>query len=326
LACKLLYSFALLKRLEFLVAVGRLMMYENEKKNDKITSRTGQRGIEYCQRCFANVFTPIFTKGFYPTSVVCHSCTAAISKDRLPWYYTDVEGFFRPTQGLGPKEGTALLNSVLCREKAGKKRAFEELLKAIFKSAKAINFLDDYPQGAIDATGLETRHTSQHYIKCTKRPSYFRRRWPKITVVCDTKTHMIAACIVTRGPSHDFANLPKAMSQANQQVHFDQLLADAGYDSEYNHRFCREILGIRSTVIAYNSRRTRKLPSGKYRKQMAGNFDTKAYKNRWQVESVFSRNKRLLGSSLRARRDSTREDECLIRVLTHNLMIIRRAA
>lgn len=301
-------------------------MYENEKNNDKIARRTGQRGIAGCQSCSANVFPQVLPEALYSASIVCHPCSAAISKNRLSRYYTDAQGFLRPTQGLGPEEGTALFNSVLCREKAGKKRAFEELLKAIFKRAKAINLLDTCPQGAIDATGLEARHTSQHYIKCTKRPSYFRRRWPKITVVCDTKTHLIAACIVTRGPSHDFANLPKAMSQANQQVHFDQLLADAGYDSEGNHRFCREILGIRSTVIAYNSRRTKKLPGGKYRKQMARNFDKKAYNNRWQVESVFSRNKRLLGSSLRSRTDSTRERECLIRVLTHNLMIIRRAA
>lgn len=302
------------------------MIYENEKKNDQIASCAGQRGIEGGQSRSAGVFPPVFTEDIHPASAICDSGSTAISEDRLSRYDTDAQGFLRSTQGLGPQEGAALLHSLLCREKAGKKRAFDQLLKAIFRRAKAINLLDEYPQGAVDATGLEARHISQHYVKCTKRPSYFRRRWPKVTIVCDTKTHLIAGCIVTSGPSHDFGDLPKAMSQAQRQIQFDQVLADGGYDSEENHRFCREVLGIRSTVIAYNRRSAKKPPIGKYRRQMALDFDRKAYNNRWQVESVFSRNKRLLGSSLRARTDSTREHECLIRVLTHNLMIIRRAA
>jgi transposase len=200
------------------------------------------------------------------------------------------------------------------------------LLKAIFDRAKAMHLLDKAAQGAIDATGLETRYTSQHYIRCRRRKSFSRRHWPKLTVVCDTKTHLIGGCIVTRGPSYDFPNLIKLMEQADKQIHFDQLLADAGYDSEQNHRFCREVLRIRSTVIACNQRRTSKLPSGKYRRQMVQRFARKAYRNRWQVESVFSRNKRLLGSALRARKRTSRERECFVRILTHNLMIIRRAA
>jgi len=200
------------------------------------------------------------------------------------------------------------------------------LLKAIFDRAKAMHLLDKAAQGAIDATGLETRFTSQHYIRCRRRKSFSRRHWPKITVVCDTKTHLIGGCNVARGTSYDFPNLIKLMAQADKQIHFDQLLADAGHDSEQNHCFCREVLGIRSTVIAYNQRRTSKLPAGKYRRQMAQRFARKAYRNRWQVESVFSRNKRLLGSALRPRKRSSRERECFLRILTHNLMIIRRAA
>ena len=50
------------------------------------------------------------------------------------------------------------------------------------------------------------------------------------------------------------------------------------------------------------------------------------YNHRWQVESVFSRNKRLLGSALRNHSESARQRECLLRALTHNLMIIRHAS
>lgn len=48
---------------------------------------------------------------------------------------------------------------------------------------------------------------------------------------------------------NDSPLLIPAVRQAERILHFDRLLADAGYDSEKNHRFCREMMGIPSTVI-----------------------------------------------------------------------------
>jgi transposase len=101
-------------------------------------------------------------------------------------------------------------------------------------------------------------------------------------------------------------------------------MGDAAYDAEHNHKLCREELGIRSTVIPLNRRRGRKWPKSRYRRQMKVHFFKRVYGQRWQVESSFSRNKRLLGSALRARRWPSQQSECLLRVLTHNLMILRR--
>jgi len=114
------------------------------------------------------------------------------------------------------------------------------------------------------------------------------------------------------------------MIQAGMHVRWDRLLADAGYDGELNHRFCREVLGMRSTIIALNPRnRGRKWPMTPYRRQMKHRVNRQGYGQRWQIESSFSRNKRLLGSCLRARSEIAQERECLLRVLTHNLMILR---
>ncbi len=113
------------------------------------------------------------------------------------------------------------------------------------------------------------------------------------------------------------------MIQAARHIHFDRLLADAGYDAEHNHVLCREALGIRSTVIPARKRRTRAWPAAKYRRQMKRRFFRRLYGQRWQVESAISRHKRRLGSALRARRWPSQEAECLLRVLTHNLMILR---
>ncbi|MBA7644063.1 hypothetical protein ES703_51799 [subsurface metagenome] len=207
--------------------------------------------------------------------------------------------------------------------------------------------IDEPPEAAIDSTGMETRHVSRHFVHCTKRPSYFRRTWPKVTIVCDTHTHLIAGCIVTRGPSYDFGLFNKVVRQACKQLTFARILADAGYDSEANHRLGREILGIPApgeasvqgipapgeasvqgihTIIALNARGFTKTPNTPYRAEMKRDFEKETYNRRWQVESVFSRNKRLLGSALRNRTEVSRQRECLLRVLTHNLMIIRRAA
>jgi hypothetical protein len=45
---------------------------------------------------------------------------------------------------------------------------------------------------------------------------------------------------------------------------------------------------------------------------------------RWAIESEFSRSKRRLGSALRARKWANPQKEILLRVLTHNLLILGR--
>ena len=55
---------------------------------------------------------------------------------------------------------------------------------------------------------------------------------------------------------------------------------------------------------------------------MKESFPQEAYNQRWQAESVFSQLKRRLDSALRARREETRAQECCLRVLSHNLMIL----
>ena len=300
------------------------MVYEDKKKNDQIASSSGQRGITSRKSLSAGLLSSVFAQTFYPTSVVCDSGVAAVFKNGLSWHYTDAQRLLRSTQGVGIRKDSSLFYPLLCRKKAYKKRAFEKLLASIFEQGWAIGILDKSPEGVIDSTGLESHHISYHFINCTKRPSYFRRTWPKITVVCDTQTHLIASCIVTRGPGYDFYLFEDAVGEACKQLRFKRILGDGGYDSEANHRIAHEIFGI-ETVIKLNLRGFKE-PRGKYRKQMQEKFDKKIYNNRWQIESVFSRNKRLLGSALRNRTEVSRERECLLRVLTYNLMIIRRAA
>ena len=305
--------------------VGRFMVYEDKKTDDQIASSSGQGGIEDSQRFSAGIFTSLFTETFYTTPTVRYFGSTTVFENRLSWYHTDAQGFLGFAQGLGIKSHTTLFHPLLCREEAGKKRAFEKLLSSIFKLAEAIDLFHKASEAAIDSTGLETHHISSHFVNCTKRPSYYRRTWPKMTAVCDTQTHLIASCIVTRGPSYDFPLFEKALNAIPSAINFARILADGGYDSEANHRLAREVFGM-ETLIKLNLRGFKCTPKGKHRRKTQDSFDNKIYNNRWQIESVFSRNKRLLGSALRNRTEVSRERECLLRVLTHNLMVIRRAA
>ena len=88
---------------------------------------------------------------------------------------------------------------------------------------------------------------------------------------------------------------------------------------------CRDGLGVRQTVLNLNPRNTgRRWPTTPYRREMCRRFPRAPYHQRWHAESAFSRHKRRLGSALTARRTASQQRETILRVLAHNLMILRR--
>jgi transposase len=170
---------------------------------------------------------------------------------------------------------------------------------------------------------MENHYVSRHYLRRKGRRTEKYRKWTKLTAVCENRSHLIASAIVSIGPSTDCHYLKPSVTEASKNISIDTLLADSGYDAEYNHQFCREQFGIRSTVIQVNDRglkygRIR----GNHRQRMKQRFPAASYRKRWQIESVFSRFKRRLGNTLTARKNESRTSECLLRVLTYNLMIV----
>lgn len=184
-------------------------------------------------------------------------------------------------------------------------------------------------RAAVDSTGYDARPVSRYFVFRSGRRGR-QKRWPKLTAVVDTRTHLFLSASVTRGPTQDAPHLIPAVRQAITRAAIDTLLADAGYDSEDNHATPRNQLGVRSTVIALNWRGSRKWPRAKYRRQMVRRFRKKPrtsrskriYGQRWQIESVFSRNKRRLGASVAAIKWVNQKTEILMKVLTHNIMLL----
>ena len=180
---------------------------------------------------------------------------------------------------------------------------------------------------AIDSTGLESGHISQYFVKRRSRePNLYQtttyKRWPKLVIVCDCSNHFILSAITIRGPSPDVNQFSKPLRLCVEKFRINQLLADAGYDSEANHKYAREVHHIRTIIPAKHGRPTTKLPRSKYRREMRTDFDKQTYGHRWQVETVFSMIKRNFGSSLQAKRYWSQCREMMLLALTHNIAII----
>lgn len=199
------------------------------------------------------------------------------------------------------------------------------MLAACFGRARTKGLIAEKPRGAIDSTCFNTRHCSRYFID--RRGRYKGRRSPgycKLTAVCDIDSHLFCAAVMSFGPDNDHAQFEEAVRQAAALLPLACLYGDAGYDGENHHVLCRDKLGIGDTVFNLNRRNNgRKWPKTRYRREMKRRLRQGDYGQRWQIESGFSRNKRRLGESLRARKESSQHAECLVRILTHNFMLLR---
>ena len=139
----------------------------------------------------------------------------------------------------------------------------------------------------------------------------------------DTASHVILAALPGRGPRVDVDRFVPLLKATLAQVRLGAVVADAGYDSEPNHRQAREAHGVRSFMPAAIGRPTPKLPSGKYRRRMRQRLTKHygRYGQRWQVECVNSMLKRRLTASVQARSYWAQGRELLLLVLTFNLML-----
>lgn len=208
------------------------------------------------------------------------------------------------------------------------RKEMRKLIGGILDIARKEKFLKKTIHlSAVDSTGFESHHTSTYFVRRKAKTGNGIQettytRFPKVGIVVDCATRLVLAGIPSWGPSPDILHWKTAIKETRKQTKFRILTADAGYDSEEAHRYAREERGIRSIIPNRVGRPTTKLPSGKYRKIMATRFNKKLYGQRWQVETVNSMLKRLLGSFLRARSYWSQMREIMLRLFTFNAMIV----
>jgi hypothetical protein len=294
--------------------------HQKASRYDQITRSFGKNGTGNCQANPAALFRSSFPSRFYTIPAIRHYGFATVLQNGLSRDNPDTSGLLGFKKHPGLKQAAAFYNCSKGAEQVTKKNVFTGLLGKIFecliKTAKSGNLC------SADSTGLENHYVSRHFIMRRNSRTDKYRRWTKLLIIIDNFNHLIGSATVSKGPSTDCHQLKESLEMAVDNIPVKNLLADSGFDSEYNHQLCREQLGINS-IIPVNDRNLKYGQTrGFFRRKMKLHFANKKYRQRWQVESVFSRLKRRLGAYLTARQDWSRTAECYLRVLTYDLMIL----
>jgi hypothetical protein len=180
---------------------------------------------------------------------------------------------------------------------------------------------------AVDSTGFSSTSASTYYTRVLEdrkskigghRRGVQTRRYMKQTVAVETRKQLIVAVKFRRGPSNDSPDFPRVLEKvlpAGLPVRL--VLADKGYDAESNHAYAQEVLGAR-TMIPVRYRGPGIRVGGRYRRRNLRDFDDDAYHQRAKVETVFSVEKRKMGSHVLARVSSQQHKELIFRAFSYN--------
>lgn len=160
----------------------------------------------------------------------------------------------------------------------------------------------------MDATGLAPGAASSYFIRRIEHFGQPRRSWKhwlKWLAVVDLKGQLILSQKARQAPWNDCATLPVLVTRAHRHTPVGCVLADAEFDSERNHTFCRQQLNAYSVIPA--KRRSSCRASG-VRLEMREHFPSEKYSLRSWIESVFSAAKRKLSARAPGR---TLHTQCL---------------
>lgn len=205
----------------------------------------------------------------------------------------------------------------------GARRLFRTTVRRFLRRRRRLK------RAALDSTGLDCGHASRHYVrrrngnaKQWQTVSY--SRYAKLEAAFDCDSHLMIGVLASRGPRPDTNRFVPLLDATLANVRVDSALADAGYDSEPNHRHARERRGVRSFMPATHGRPTAKLPSGRYRRRMKQrlNKDYGSYGQRSQAESGFSMFKRRLGSTVNGRSYWSQCRDLFLMAITYNIMLL----
>jgi hypothetical protein len=172
---------------------------------------------------------------------------------------------------------------------------------------------------AVDATGLSQSAMSSFFVRRmhhhTQQPMPWKH-WLKWLAVVDVDRQLILAQSARQGPWNDCANLPSLVAEAHRHAPVGCVLADAEFDSERNHTFCRQQLKADSIIPAkrFTSRRATGV-----RGQMRENFPRDQYARRSLIETVFSVAKRKLSCRDPGRTVAMQTRQALLLGVTYNL-------
>jgi hypothetical protein len=285
----------------------------------------------------AEASLPAYSHRFSPKKFTLHQLFAClVLKDFYNLTYRGTVGLLADGDSLRAAIGLEQAPHFTTLQKAADrllvKKSFRRLITATVQRARKKKLLRGRVRlAAMDTSGFEARHTSRYYAwrrkktgKHGRKCAVSYRRFPKLGVVCETTSHFCLAARASQGPRPDFGDFRPLIVEAQARAGVKTVAADAGFDSEANHELARDELGIQSLIPAEHGRPSAREPVGRYRRQMKRHLHESRYGQRWQVETVYSMIKRLSGEVVNARTYWRRCRLLLLKVLTHNITILRR--
>jgi Transposase DDE domain/Transposase domain (DUF772) len=207
------------------------------------------------------------------------------------------------------------------------RRLFRTTVRRFLKRRRRVK------RAALDSTGLECGHRSFYYVR---RRNGSRKRWQtvaysryaKLETSFECTTHLLLAVLVGRGPRVDVDRFVPLLDATLEQVRLGAALADAGYDSEANHRHAREKRRVRSFIPAASGRPSPNPPVGRYRRRMKQRLNKAygRYGQRWQAETGYSMIKRRVADCVQGHTYWSQCRELWLIAITYNLMLLYAAA
>ena len=171
-------------------------------------------------------------------------------------------------------------------------------------------------QVAVDSTGLDPGRTSCYFV-ARRRQRGHRKRYVKLSLSVVVGRLVAASVVADWGPCNDKTELPQLLAESHQRVVMRELYADAGYDAEWVHQWCRDQRGIRSWIPPA-VHRADGTAGGYWRSRMAQGLPPR-YGRRWWAESYMSAMKRVTGPWLRARRPHRQLIEGLLKAVAYSI-------
>lgn len=168
---------------------------------------------------------------------------------------------------------------------------------------------------AVDGTGLEVTSASAHFLSRAgrKRTKFVK---PLLAVLCGAV--LPCALVMDWGPSHDMKQAWMLRERLTRIGRPTALWGDGAFDCEAWHESNWDRWGVPSYAPT-TVRRADGAVNGFYRSMFVEPMP--GYGRRWMCESVNSAIKRTMGSTLRARKDSTLFAEAALKVAAYAIKV-----